>query len=88
MAHFAELDNNNIVLRVVVVGNDITANGGTLEDNDMHTGNYGVLIFLKVELGNKLLIIIILENNIVELVILMTLLKINLLHHNLTLHGY
>tara|TARA_R110000796_G_scaffold31255_1_gene83106 strand:- start:120 stop:554 length:435 start_codon:yes stop_codon:yes gene_type:complete len=37
MAHFAELDNNNIVLRVVVVGNDITANGGTLEDNDMHT---------------------------------------------------
>ena len=36
MAHFAELDNNNIVLRVIVVGNDIAANGGTLVDNDMH----------------------------------------------------
>tara|TARA_R110000782_G_scaffold257842_2_gene347195 strand:+ start:157 stop:615 length:459 start_codon:yes stop_codon:yes gene_type:complete len=36
MAHFAELDSNNIVLRVVVVGNDIAANGGTLGDNDMH----------------------------------------------------
>jgi len=36
MAHFAELDNNNTVLRVVVVGNDIAANGGTLGDNDMH----------------------------------------------------
>jgi len=36
MAHFAELDDNNIVLRVVVIGNDIPANGGTLEDNDMH----------------------------------------------------
>ena len=36
MAHFAELDENNIVKRVVVVGNDIPANGGTLEDNDMH----------------------------------------------------
>tara|TARA_R100001244_G_scaffold121629_1_gene91252 strand:- start:377 stop:811 length:435 start_codon:yes stop_codon:yes gene_type:complete len=36
MAHFAELDINNVVLRVIVVGNDIAANGGTLEDNDMH----------------------------------------------------
>ena len=36
MAHFAELDSNNKVLRVIVVGNDIAANGGTLEDNDMH----------------------------------------------------
>ena len=36
MAHFAELDNNGKVLRVVVVGNDISANGGTLETNDMH----------------------------------------------------
>jgi len=36
MAHFAEIDNNNVVLRVVVMGNDIPANGGTLEDNDMH----------------------------------------------------
>jgi len=36
MAHFAELDSNNKVLRVIVVGNDIAVNGGTLEDNDMH----------------------------------------------------
>ena len=36
MAHFAELDENNIVKRVVVVGNDIPANGGTLGENDMH----------------------------------------------------
>jgi hypothetical protein len=47
MAHFAELkskvdptgftsDTHQVVERVVVVGNDIPANGGTLEDNDMH----------------------------------------------------
>ena len=47
MAHFAELeskvdpsgftsDSHQIVKRVVVVGNDISAGGGTLGDNDMH----------------------------------------------------
>ena len=47
MAHFAELesktdptgftsDTHLVVKRVVVVGNDIEANGGTLEDNDCH----------------------------------------------------
>ena len=47
MAHFAELesktdptgftsDTHLVVKRVIVVGNDIEANGGTLEDNDMH----------------------------------------------------
>jgi len=47
MAHFAELeskidptgftsDTHQIVKRVVVVGNDIPANGGTLENNDCH----------------------------------------------------
>ena len=47
MAHFAELesktdptgftsDTHLIVKRVVVVGNDVEANGGKLEDNDMH----------------------------------------------------
>jgi len=36
MAHFAELDNNNTVLRVVVVGNDVTTAAGPLGDNDMH----------------------------------------------------
>ena len=47
MAHFAELesktdptgftsDTHLVVKRVVVVGNDIPANGGTLGDNDMH----------------------------------------------------
>ena len=48
MAHFAELDNNNTVLRVVVVGNDIAANGGTLGDNDMHAdGEAWCLNFFK-----------------------------------------
>ena len=47
MAHFAELkattdptgftsDSHQVVQRVVVVGNDITAGDGTLGDNDMH----------------------------------------------------
>ena len=36
MAHFAELDVNNIVTRVVVVGNDVTTANGLLGDNDMH----------------------------------------------------
>ena len=47
MAHFAELesktdptgftsDTHLVVKRVVVVGNDIPANGGILENNDMH----------------------------------------------------
>jgi len=47
MAHFAELksvtdptgftsDSHQVVQRVVVVGNDIPANGATLENNDMH----------------------------------------------------
>ena len=47
MAHFAELkskvdptgftsDTQQVVERVIVVGNDIAAGGGTLEDNDMH----------------------------------------------------
>jgi len=47
MAHFAELesktdptgftsDTHLVVKRVVVVGNDISAGGGTLEDNDCH----------------------------------------------------
>ena len=36
MAHFAELDSNNVVTRVVVVGNDVTTAAGPLGDNDMH----------------------------------------------------
>ena len=36
MAHFAELDNSNIVTRVVVVGNDVTTAAGPLGTNDMH----------------------------------------------------
>ena len=36
MAHFAELDGNNIVKRVVVVGNDVTTAAGPLGSNDMH----------------------------------------------------
>jgi len=75
MAHFAELkamtdptgftsDSHQIVQRVVVVGNDIAAGGGTLEDNDMHVdGETWCINFFKVEFGNKLLITIILEKN-------------------------
>ena len=36
MAHFAELDGNNIVQRVVVVGNDVETAAGPLGENDMH----------------------------------------------------
>ena len=36
MAHFAELDSNNVVTRVVVVGNDVATAAGPLGDNDMH----------------------------------------------------
>ena len=36
MAHFAELDGNNVVTRVVVVGNDISTAAGPLGNNDMH----------------------------------------------------
>jgi len=36
MAHFAELDDNNVVKRVIVVGNDVTTADGPLGDNDMH----------------------------------------------------
>jgi len=36
MAHFAELDGNNVVKRVIVVGNDVTTAAGPLGENDMH----------------------------------------------------
>ena len=36
MAHFAELDENNIVLRVCVGSNDIQTSDGSLGDNDKH----------------------------------------------------
>ena len=36
MAHFAELDNNNIVTRVFVVSNDVPTAAGPLGENDMH----------------------------------------------------
>ena len=36
MAHFAQLDGNNTVTRVVVVGNDVTTAAGPLGTNDMH----------------------------------------------------
>ena len=36
MAHFAELNENNYVIRVVKVGNDIPTSNGPLEENDMH----------------------------------------------------
>ena len=36
MAHFAELDENNVVLRVCVVSNDIGTSDGPLGENDKH----------------------------------------------------
>ena len=59
MAHFAELNGSKQVIRVVVVGNDIQTSDGLLGSNDIH----GVKIFLKVGLGNKLLITTNLENS-------------------------
>lgn len=36
MAHFAKLDENNIVTKVVVIGNDVPTSNGPLGENDMH----------------------------------------------------
>ena len=36
MAHFAELDDDNKVKRVVVIGNDVETAAGPLGENDMH----------------------------------------------------
>ena len=36
MAHFAKLDDNNIVQEVVVIGNAVNTAAGPLGDNDMH----------------------------------------------------
>tara|TARA_R100001509_G_scaffold73001_1_gene40716 strand:+ start:1632 stop:2078 length:447 start_codon:yes stop_codon:yes gene_type:complete len=37
MAHFAKLDENDIVEKVVVVGNDVPTAAGPLGENDMHS---------------------------------------------------
>ena len=37
MAHFAELDRDDNVIRVILVGNDIDTGDGPLGENDMHT---------------------------------------------------
>jgi hypothetical protein len=36
MAHFAELNDNNYVLRIVCVGDDVPTSNGPLGENDMH----------------------------------------------------
>ena len=36
MAHFAKLDENNIVLQVVVIGDGVPTSDGPLGENDMH----------------------------------------------------
>ena len=36
MAHFAKLDENNVVLRVITVDNNISTAAGPLGENDMH----------------------------------------------------
>jgi hypothetical protein len=80
MAHFAELNSSNEILRVIVISNeDVDANGGD-ESTQAETfvativpyGTGGSL------LGNKPHTTITLENNTQVLVILMMLLKINL----------
>ena len=38
MAHFAEIDNNNIVLRVLVVDNDLEHRGADFLANDLNLG--------------------------------------------------
>ena len=37
MAHFAELDRDDNVIRVILVSNDIETGEGSLGENDMHT---------------------------------------------------
>ena len=36
MAHFAELDEDNIVIHLHVIGDDTPTSDGPLGDNDMH----------------------------------------------------
>ena len=72
MAHFAELNESNIVIRVVVIDNKYVP-------SDKHAdGETWCVNFLMAEHGNKHLIIIILENNLQEKVVLMMQQKINL----------
>lgn len=48
MAHFAKLDENNVVTKVVVVANDIPTSNGQLGENDMHPdGEKWCRIFFK-----------------------------------------
>ena len=37
MAHFAELDRDDNVIRVILVSNDIETGEGPLGENDIHT---------------------------------------------------
>ena len=48
MAHFAEIDENNLVTRVIVVSNDIETAAGPLGENDMHVdGETWCIDFMK-----------------------------------------
>jgi len=67
MAHFAEIDNNGKVLRVVVACNkDIADNGGEQSEEASKYFETYVLFQVKELNGFKLHIIIILENNMLE----------------------
>jgi hypothetical protein len=69
MAHFAEIDSNNTVLRVVVIdNNDVNKNGGDQSIGAEEAVKKIFLLRLETD-GFKLLITIILENNMLELVI-------------------
>jgi hypothetical protein len=79
MAHFAELNSSNEVLRVIVISNeDVDANGGD-ESTQAETFVATIVPYNRwMLLGNKLHTTITLENNTQVLVILTILLKINL----------
>ena len=100
MAHFAELkskvdptgftsDTHQVVERVVVVGNDIPANGGTLGDNDKHVdGETWCSNFFKGGSWKQTSYNEILENNTQVLDTFTIHQKINFYHHNLMHLGH
>ena len=72
MAHFAELDDNNVVLRVVVVGNDCVPSDEHVDGETWCINFFKGGIWKQTSYNNNL------ENNMQVQVILMTLQKINL----------
>ena len=67
MAHFAELDENNIVIQVVVV-DDLDTRDENNDENEAVGIHFLRNILVQQLIGNKLLTIIILESNMQVLV--------------------